>query len=347
MNKNRSNYLPKKNSHLISIAESATDSIIVANGKGKIILWNKASERIFGHTNEQALGQNLTIIIPEEFRTAHATGMSRFVNSGETKIMGTTIEISAQKRDGSHFPVELSLSSWKELNEVYVCGIIRDISIRKLNETLVKKSLEEKDLLLKEVHHRVKNNLQIIISLLKIYSQNLPEVAIKVFKECQDKIHSMALVHSSIYLSKDLMNVNLSEYTSSFCDYFFDLIDETNVKVIKQLSSATIGMENAVNFGLILSELLSNSYKHAIHKSSVPEIRITLYEENEKIIFEFKDNGPGIPKAILENKNPETYGIEMIKDLVQQMDGECIIQCDKGTNFIITLERSKHTVNKK
>ena len=119
---------------LNSIMESTHDSIIVSNQKGEIISWNKASTEIFGFTLKEALGNQLHIIMPKEMRSMHDAGMAKFIKTGEKKIIGQTIELNGLKKDGSIFPIELSLSSWKETNETYVCGIIRDISRRKRNE---------------------------------------------------------------------------------------------------------------------------------------------------------------------------------------------------------------------
>jgi PAS domain S-box-containing protein len=114
-----------KNS-LLSIIQSSHDSIIVANQEGEIVSWNKASTKIFGFTSKEALGNQLNIIIPEEIPNLHATG--------EKRIMGRTVQLNGSRKDGSIFPIEISLSSWKETNETFVCAIIRDISKRKKNE---------------------------------------------------------------------------------------------------------------------------------------------------------------------------------------------------------------------
>ncbi len=326
-----------KNSWINSIAESAPDSIVITNKTGEIILWNKASEQIFGYSKKEALGKSIRIIIPDNFVPQHTKGMSNFISTGEKKIIGSTIELTAKNNKGINLPIELSLSSWQESNQTYFCGIIRNISLRKRNENLLKESIKEKETLLKEVHHRVKNNLQIIISLLKINSQNVPESAKKVFLECQDKIHSMALVHATIYRSDNFSNVNLAEYTSVFCNYFLNVIDSSKIKINTEYTSAIINLDMAINFGLILSELLTNTHKHVSSITSLTEITIKIFKDKDLITLQFWDNGPGISEKIMNNKNTKTYGVQMIKDLVQQMNGVCHIQCEKGTKYNITI----------
>jgi PAS domain S-box-containing protein len=119
---------------LLSIIESTHDSIILANQHGNIILWNNASTKIFGFAKEEAIGQNLHLIIPDEFHEMHNKGMSKFLLTGQKKIIGKTIELNARRKDGSLFPIELSLSSWKQKDETFICGIIRDISSRKTDK---------------------------------------------------------------------------------------------------------------------------------------------------------------------------------------------------------------------
>ena len=116
---------------LLSVIENTSDSIIVANQKGEIIFWNKASTKIFGFDPEEALGKKLNIIMPEEMHSLHNAGMSRYMKTGEKKLIDQTVSINGKKKDGSIVPIELSLSSWKEENKTFICGIIRDVSNRK------------------------------------------------------------------------------------------------------------------------------------------------------------------------------------------------------------------------
>jgi len=117
-----------------SVIESANDSIILSDRTGTIISWNKGAERIFGFTEKDALGKNLQIIIPDKFKVAHQQGMERYLLSGEPKVIGNTVELEGLRKDGSEFPIELSLAAWQEDNQVYFSSIIRDITERKRNE---------------------------------------------------------------------------------------------------------------------------------------------------------------------------------------------------------------------
>ncbi|MGA4718399.1 EAL domain-containing protein [Fictibacillus nanhaiensis] len=117
-----------------SVIESANDSIILSDRTGTIISWNKAAERIFGFNEKEALGKNLQIIIPDKFKVAHQQGMERYLLAGEPKVIGNTVELEGLRKDGSEFPIELSLAAWQEEGTVYFSSIIRDITERKRNE---------------------------------------------------------------------------------------------------------------------------------------------------------------------------------------------------------------------
>ncbi|ANC79464.1 diguanylate cyclase [Fictibacillus phosphorivorans] len=117
-----------------SVIESANDSIILSDRTGTIISWNKGAELLFGFNEKEALGKNLQIIIPYKFRKAHKEGMERYLLSGEPKVIGNTVELEGLRKDGSEFPIELSLAAWQEEDQVYFSSIIRDITERKRNE---------------------------------------------------------------------------------------------------------------------------------------------------------------------------------------------------------------------
>jgi PAS domain S-box-containing protein len=117
-----------------SLVESATDAIIVANGRGVIISWNRSASMLFGYSNEEAIGQPLTILMPERFRHAHEQGLARIASTGKGRIMGSVVELHGLKKDGTEFPIELSLATWRNTENTYYSGIIRDISERKKAE---------------------------------------------------------------------------------------------------------------------------------------------------------------------------------------------------------------------
>jgi PAS domain S-box-containing protein len=120
---------------LRSVVQSATDSIVLADGKGHILSWNKAATSVFGYREREVLGKPLTMLMPERYRAAHQRGVDHVRKTGESKLIGHTVELQGLRKDGREFPLELSLASWKANGEVYFSGIIRDISVRKREES--------------------------------------------------------------------------------------------------------------------------------------------------------------------------------------------------------------------
>jgi two-component system, sensor histidine kinase PdtaS len=199
---------------------------------------------------------------------------------------------------------------------------------------------EEKELLLKEIHHRVKNNLQIINSLLRLQSHQIDdERAVALFEECQNRIFSMAMIHEKLYKSKDLANINVDNYIRALAE---GLIRSYNTgKPVELEVVCTVektGIDTLMPLGLILNELISNSLKYAFEGRDSGMIRIHLHKkENDRFEMLVIDNGVGLPDDFSwENSN--TLGIELIKTLVEQINGTVEIISNQGTTFKIDFE---------
>ncbi len=208
-----------------------------------------------------------------------------------------------------------------------------------LANTLLKTSVKEKDVLLKEIHHRVKNNLQIISSLLKLQARHTKDIESTImFKDSQDRITSMALIHEQLYQSKDLSNIDFGAYIRQLADSLLRSFGQESRRITVDIDSDNIflGIDTAVPCGLIINELVSNSLKYAFseHEKGVISIINRLVNKN-KIEMVIKDNGSGIPED-LDFRNTETFGLQLITDLVEhQLAGEIEINQDKGTAFRI------------
>lgn len=568
-----------------SLTQSATDSIILSNSDGAIIFWNKSAEKMFGYTENEVIGNNLEIIMPEKFRARHRAGMKRYLESGDSHIMGQTIELEGLKKDLTIFPIELSLSTWRSNGDQFFCGIIRDLthsrkvenkfrdllesapdamiitgrdgniqlinaqttklfgynreeligkpieilipdrftlghpkhrenffahpktremgagielfalrkdksefpveislspidtedgkvvlaairditerkkleSIKKEKEEefraifnqayigiakvsltgqfidcnerlteilgysneelqlkrfhdithpqdivpsedyrqkllngeinnfsfekryltkngntihanittslvknannepnyfvtvfddvteerlaneIIRKSLYEKELLIKEIHHRVKNNMQLIMSYMNLYSYKVENDMVKsALKECKNLIQTMALVHESLYKTDDFANMNFTDYVDRLCDFFLESMDENKVILIdKKLDKTTLSVDKAVTCGLIINELLTNTFKHAFPGDRDGKIYIEMHTSDKEIEIIIRDNGVGIPYEILTH-HKETFGMEMVSSLADQLDGMLITTVEDGTKHVLS-----------
>ncbi len=216
---------------------------------------------------------------------------------------------------------------------------------RKRAEERLKASLEEKEVLLREVHHRVKNNMQIMSSLLNLQTVTIKdETAAGLLKECQRRIRAMALVHEKLYLSKDLANIDFSQYIQSLtlrlCQFY--QVQPPAIQLHTKMEKIFLNINTAIPCGLIVNELVSNALKHAFPQGRVGEIRIELFRaEGNKCVLAVSDNGVGLPKD-MDFRNTETLGMQIITMLVDQLDGQIELCRQGGTSFKIMFEAMRY-----
>ena len=192
--KRRTTELVASQTRLSGIMETAEDAIISVNSDQQILMFNQGAEKIFSYSADEVVGKSLGLLMPETFRSSHAKHIHNFGESGHTsRRMLERSEILGQRKDGSVFTAEANISQLEIEGEKIFTAILRDVTERKIIETELRKSLEEKEILLQEVHHRVKNNLQVISSLftLQSNSSNDPE-RLALLRESQHRIQSMA-----------------------------------------------------------------------------------------------------------------------------------------------------------
>ena len=219
-----------------------------------------------------------------------------------------------------------------------------DITKRKNAENLIKTSLNEKNILLQEIHHRVKNNMQIISSLLNLQTKYInDEEAVDILKESQNRVRSMAMIHEKLYQSKDLSHINFADYIQSLVSNLFYSYntEKTYIKPIFEVENLSLNMDTAVPCGLIISELVSNSIKYAFPKGMNGEILVSLKFIDNKYELRISDNGIGMPANIDLNKL-ETLGLLLVTNLTEQIDGEITINRNHGTEFIIRFKEIKY-----
>jgi len=224
-----------------------------------------------------------------------------------------------------------------------VVSIGIDITERKLAEIQIQASLREKEVLLQEIHHRVKNNLQVICSLLDLQSQQIEEPSmLEVFRESQNRVKSMALVHEKLYQSKDFARINFAEYTQSLTNYLFKAYDFNigNINLALEIDEITLTIDTALSCGLIINELVSNALKYAFPNNRSGEIRVSLRSSLDKhFILIVKDNGVGFPPD-WDLNSANSLGIELVNVLVQQLQGTIELERSTGSKFQISFSES-------
>lgn len=244
-----------------------------------------------------------------------------------------------QRKDGEFIWLEDHMFKSQRLDgRDYFSGVMIDITERKNIETQLAGSLKEKELLIKEIHHRVKNNLQVVSSLLKLQSTSIKDKdARDILLDSQNRVQSMALVHQKLYQSADLANINLNEYIPQLLHHILNSFKEKSkkIKLNLDIENITIGIDTAIPCGLVINELVSNSLKHAFpdNSSGSIDIKLCANECNEYTMI-VKDSGAGFPDNV-DFRNTTSLGLQLVTTLVSQIDGFIELKNSGGTTFTI------------
>jgi PAS domain S-box-containing protein len=321
-----------------SVAQTAADAIIIFNRQREIVSWNDAAQAMFGYTEQEAVGKTMALLLPPE----QAHQLPDMIKRIRQQILTGShspphITLESMRKDGGHFPCELTVAVWESNGDKYYTGILRDISERHQIEGELRASIQEKEVMLKEIHHRVKNNLQIISSLLSLQSSTIEDKeANAVLKESQNRVRSMALIHEKLYQSNMLSRIKFSEYIQGLTTYLIPAYEQTgHVTFHIEADDVWLSLDAAVPCGLIVNELISNALKYAFPDGKPGRIELSASAEGDLIKLVATDNGVGIPagKDILDGN---TLGLQLVHSLVGQLEGELHISGTHGTRFEIT-----------
>jgi two-component sensor histidine kinase len=224
----------------------------------------------------------------------------------------------------------------------YVVGAVTDITDRKNAEEIIEKSLKEKETLLKEIHHRVKNNLQVVSSLLSLQrNKETDHHTTEILKESERRVKVMAQLHETLHQSNDLNSININDYLNTITSTTINLLegDEAKITYTCDIEDLNFGISQSMALGQILSELISNCAKHAFVDRDAGNIKVELYHlEDNKVELNVVDDGNGFP----DNFNIEessTLGLQLTQALVQQLDGKLSVDNSQGARIRIIFEK--------
>jgi PAS domain S-box-containing protein len=222
-----------------------------------------------------------------------------------------------------------------------VIEYVRDITERKKTEDRLQSSLEEKEVLLREVHHRVKNNMQVISSLLNLQSRQVRDrQVIEMFKESQRRIRSMALIHERLYQSSDFSHIEFAQYIRNLATHLFHSyqVDASRVRLRIEAEEVLLNINTAIPCGLIVNELISNALKHGFPEGKSGELAVDLRRaDGEGYILRVKDDGVGFPEG-LDFRKTETLGMQIVNTLASQIDASIELARNVGTEFTIRFQ---------
>ena len=249
-------------------------------------------------------------------------------------------EVEMVKNDGSIINILASAS----MNGETISGMTMDITDKKKAQTQIKKSLQVKDMLLKEIHHRVKNNLMVISSLLNLQSRCIKDEASKsIFKDSQNRARSMAMIHELLYQSSDLKSINFGNYinklTNELCSVY--ITDPNKIKLNMDIGDIMLDINTAIPLGLIVNELVSNSMKHAFPNNKQGKIDIKFNLDNCNYSMIVSDNGVGFTQDY-NIENSDSLGLKIVNSLTEQIDGEIKIEISNGSKFILNFKEETY-----
>jgi two-component sensor histidine kinase len=219
--------------------------------------------------------------------------------------------------------------------------IIVNVMERQRKEKILIEALEEKALLMNEIHHRVKNNLQVISSLLYLQSVYISDPnLIEILQNSRNRVEAMALLHEKIYQSKDIKSFNFKSYIEKIAEQLVNQYAITSLDIVLKtnIENIRLDIDQSILCGLIVNELITNALKHAFRGFKKGKIEISINEDEGTVNLSIKDNGRGLREDFIPSKNA-TLGIQLVARLVKQLEGELLLGSGEGTEFKITFPK--------
>jgi PAS domain S-box-containing protein len=317
-----------------TLAENAKDIIFIISLEDRLEYVNEFGANLLGFEPNELVGKLRQNLFPMEIADKQRKNIDKAIETqspvrNESKI---ALPRSDMWLDTSIIPLK------DKKDKIFaVMGISRDITRQKNIEDALRSSLNEKEILLKEIHHRVKNNMQIISSLINLQSDYATdEATVEMFEDSKNRIRSMALIHEKLYMSKDISLIEFSKYieslTSKLLEFYSSKSRLININLISD--NITLDIDSAIPCGLIINELVSNSIKYAFPDGRDGNITIKMHKKDENYVLSVEDDGVGFPEEI-DFMNPQTLGLQIVHTLTQQLGGGIELENNGFTRFKI------------
>lgn len=316
--------------------EAAPHGILLVDERGLIVRVNAQLETIFGYPRAELIGKPVDLLLPERFRGGHGRVREGFFGQPQARPMGAGRALHGLRKDGSEVPVEIGLAPLQtEQGTLVLCTVV-DITERQRAHELLRASLAEKETLLRELHHRAKNNLQLVSSMLNLASAR---PASEVLAESRDRIVSLALLHEQLYQSGTVANVSVPEYVSTLTQHLRHSWGERGSHAIDfgvQCEALTLPLDQAIPVGLIINELLTNAAKHAFPDGRRGTVTTSVRRAGTRVTVEVSDDGVGLPPR--SPAKPGHIGMELVRTLTRQLRAELSLTSTQGTSVSFSFE---------
>ena len=329
---------------LSSVVEQSENSIAVLDPDGIVEYANPKMLQLNQFSPESVTGKHWRTFVSE-----HSSLRMKYDEIAETVLKrgeswkGEVTDLDEKGRPvwryAAIFPIKNSRG--KVVHTVYMS---EDITEQKLAQEQIKASLKEKEVLLKEVHHRVKNNMQVISSLLGLQISTLGDDKLaEILKESQSRIRAMAQIHEKIYQSQDLSRIDFYDYVQGLTKKLHQSYSQNpGIALQTSCENVFLSADTAIPCGLIINELVTNSLTHAFSRDDTGEISVSIHSDNNDYVLEVSDNGSGFPAGI-DFRNTDSLGLRLVTILVSQIDGHIDLDSSNGTKFTIKFSDTAST----
>ncbi|MEI7500132.1 MAG: histidine kinase dimerization/phosphoacceptor domain -containing protein [Bacteroidota bacterium] len=323
------------------LSENSGDFITQSDSRNKRIYASPASVRVYGYEPDEILHKSsYDLTHPDYYAYAEANFKEMIESRSSRQLIYKAI-----KKDGAHFWAESAINPLFDPNTGAfkgMVGVTRDIQERKDKEFEIIEGTRQKENLLQEIHHRVKNNFAILVSLINMQmGQSKNKRLLQSLTNLQLRIRTMALVHEMLYRSEDFENISFPDYLRSLASVIAGNFNRRDIMVTFEADDTVIDIEAAIPLGLIFNEILSNAYRHAFPNNRAGNIGITFKSDPEKRMNTLivKDDGIGMPTDVSLDEL-KTMGLQVVRILCKQIEGALKVKNDAGASFIITFKSS-------
>jgi PAS domain S-box-containing protein len=345
--------------------EAAPTGMMLVDEQGRMAMVNGQIEKLFGYGRDQLIGQSVDMLVPGRFRAGHAGLRASFLRAPRARAMGAGRTLFGLRQDGSEVPVEIGLTPLHMSEGEFVLTSIVDITererserdkqslmdqLRQLNADLEERvrgrtaelthTLREREVLLQEIHHRVKNNLQVIGSLMNLQTRQLSDVTARTaLQDCRARVEAIALIHEKLYQAGDYSRIPFADYARSLASSIFQAsgaLSAGNVALNLNIGSVALELDQAIPCGLILNELMTNALKHAFPDGRSGSVLVELRTVSDReLCLSVQDDGVGLPSDFAIDQ-ARTLGMHLVSSLVKQLDGRLEIGRNRGARFSVT-----------
>lgn len=332
--------LRQSEERLRNVLENADDGFFQSTLEGKFLEANPAMARLLGYSSPEELIQSVHDLARQHYvDPAQRDQLWRLLEE-KGQILG--FDCQFRRRDGQIVWVSVNARLVRDDDGrvLYLEGFSRDVTAEREATDRIKEALVEKEVLLREIHHRVKNNMQVISSMLNLQRSQIknPE-DLALLQESQDRVRAMSLIHESLYQSNNLADIDLKSYISSLANGLLVAYDKRGTGYDLQIAAdgVRLGVDQAIPCGLVLNELLSNSLKHAYPRESQGRLGIKVFQEGGMVHLEIQDNGIGLPPDFKVDPNGAGLGLSLVQGLVEnQLQGDFQLHGNGGVKVLIT-----------